>query len=500
MKNMKNKLFTMALTASLITPVIVAPIYTEAATTSFKDVSSSYYAHKEIMDLVDRGVINGFSDGTFKPTKQVTRAEFAAFVARALNLPSATSNFKDVPKTAALYDGVSKAYESGIIKGFSDGTFKPNTAVNRQDMAVMLDRAMQLKGSYTKTKALNFSDKAKIGAYAKTSVERLYNYNVMGAFKGTSYEATTIGTRAETAKYIYNMLTVIEGGTAVAPTPPPTSSNEIEAIKKKDPLKLTYSEIVKAYGPYVITRRYDLFNQVRGIQEWDIWKDVYMDYLKSAKEYSYKNVLRPDKWLEGQKDVEFGLLANLFGEVSGSFPNYEMIAVNGVPFNKSELMFGNNLWNYNSFIKSEKGGLLAKAPSETNQFKIDIHYKKNDFATYFKDSIGTGKQKVLPYTKDNKSLMTELLVFSDTPQVKVTSNTVTYNGNTVKFTNGSLTVEVNGVSKTLSVSPELKNGVQMVPIREIAEHLGLTTRVAIGYFGKIEIQNYEELDPMGVYR
>jgi hypothetical protein len=497
----KNKLLLSAIALSIMTPVIVAPVQTNAAVTNFSDVSKSYYAHKEVMDLVNRGVINGYSDGTFKPTKQVTRAEFATFVARALDLPSATSSFKDVPKTSALYDGVSKAHKSGIIKGFSNATFKPNVAVSRQDMAVMLDRAMQLKGSYTKTKALNFSDKATVGAYAKTSVERLLNYNVMGTYSGTSYKPTTIGTRAETARFIYNMLTVVEEGTIVTPTPPPASSSEIEAIKKKDPLELTYSEIIKAYGPYVITRRFDLFNQVRGIQQWDIWKDVYMNYLKNAKEYNYKTVLSPDKWLVEEKNIEFGLLANLFGEVSGSYPNYEMIAVNGVPFNKSELMFGNNLANYNSFIKTERGGLLAIAPSETNQFKIDVHYKKHDFATYYKDSIGTGKQIVLPYTKDNKSLMVDVkVIFSDVPQVKVTSNSITYNGNTLKFANGSLAIDVNGTSKTLSVSPELKSNVQMVPIREISEYLGLTTRVSIGHFKKIEIQNYDEIDLIEIYR
>lgn len=103
---MKNKLFLATLAAAVAVPAVVVPIQTKASTKAFKDVPASYYAHKEIMNLVDRGVINGFSDGTFKPTKQVTRAEFAA---RALDLPAATSNFKDVPKTSALYDGVSRA-------------------------------------------------------------------------------------------------------------------------------------------------------------------------------------------------------------------------------------------------------------------------------------------------------------------------------------------------------------------------------------------------------
>lgn len=207
---MRNKLFIATIAAATAVPAVVVPVQTEAASKSFKDVSANYYAHTEIMELVDRGVIKGFSDNTFKPEKQVTRAEFATILARSLDWPPAESNFKDVGKNSALYDGVSRAYNAAIIRGFSDGTFKPNELVSREDMAVMIDRAMQLKAPYTYTKDLDFTDSDKIGAYAKTAVERLYYYNVMGAYKGTRFEGATPGTRAETARFIYNMLRVFD--------------------------------------------------------------------------------------------------------------------------------------------------------------------------------------------------------------------------------------------------------------------------------------------------
>lgn len=490
-----NKLFLATLATAIAIPAIIAPAPMEAAAKAFKDVPTTYYAHKEIMDLVNRGVINGFSDGTFKPTKQVTRAEFAAFVARALNLPSATSNFKDVPKSAALYDGVSRANKAGIIKGFSTGYFKPNTPVSRQDMAVMLDRAMQLKGSYTKTKALNFSDKAKVGAYAKTSVERLYYYNVMGAFTGTSYQPTTIGTRAETAKFIYNMLTVVEGGKVATP---PASASEIEAIKKKDPLKLTHAEVVKAYGPYEITRRYDMFGETRGIQQWDIW-ETYMVYLQDAKDYNYKTVQRPDVWLKETK--EKGFLSNVYARVNSDYPNYEIIALNGVPFEQTELLIGINLKLHTDFKNSEKGLVSPTIPLNDGEFKVELHYKKNDFVTYYRNQVKVNKMTVLPYSKDNKALMVDVKsVFANAKEVELTSTSIKYGSKTVKFTNGSTTVYVNGEVKSLSVAPEMKSGVQMVPIREVAEYLGLVTRVAKGYVDKIEIQNYSQGDIYEVFK
>ena len=491
---MKKTLFTTALAFAIATPALVQPMTTEASTKSFTDVPTSYYAYKEIQELVSRKVINGYTDGTFRPAKQLNRAEFAAFVARSLDLPAAESNFKDVPKSAALYDGVSRAYKAGIIKGFSDGTFKPSQAVNRQDMAVMIDRAMQLKGSYTQRKALNFSDSSKVGAYAKTSVERLYHYNVMGAMSGTSFQPTTIGTRAETARHLYNMLQVLEGGTV---TTPPPSTGDIDAIKKKNPLDLTKAEVVKAYGPYVIARRYDIFNQVRGIQQWDIW-DTYMIYLQDAKDYKYTNVKKPDVWLAEQKN---GFLNSLYGEVDLSYPNYEMIAVNGVPFADSELMVGNNLAVYTQIQSHEKSALIPKAPTVAGQFKIDLHYKKHDFAVYLRGQVKFGKQTILPYTKDNKALMVDVKsAFTNVQGVTLSANSIAYGGKIITFTNGSTNIQVNGEAKSLSVAPEIKNGVQMLPIREVATQLGLVTRVASGYVQKIEIQNYTEADPFMMFK
>lgn len=207
---MRNRLFVAAVAATTIVPAVVAPMQTEAAQQTFTDVPDNYYAHKEITNLVDRGVIKGFSNDTFKPEQQVTRAEFATILARAIDWPPADSNFKDVNKNSALYDGVSRAYNASIARGFADGTFKPNELVTREDMAVMIDRAMQLRAPYIFTKELDFTDSHTIGAYAKTAIQRLYYYEVMGAYTGTNFEGDTPATRAETARIIYNMLKVFD--------------------------------------------------------------------------------------------------------------------------------------------------------------------------------------------------------------------------------------------------------------------------------------------------
>lgn len=493
---MRFKIFTLVLTVLIIFPLCLPPVEANVKK-SFKDVPEDYFAYTEINALVQRGIINGFTDETFRPKKTVSRGEFANFLSRALDLPAATSDFKDVSKSNALYDGISRANKAGIINGFSDGSFRPNVLVSRQEMAVMLDRGMQVKGVFNKRKELDFADRNSISSYAYESIERMYFYKVMWAHSHSRFEGSMIGTRAQSAKAIYQMLKELDGGKFKLPeiySPP--SKLTVEQIKKLDPLKLTYGDVIKAYGPYVVTARDDRFREVNGIVSQDIWKGYTEGYLKWAVEYNYPTVMGPEDWMAKEKEN----MKYWFGEVSTFYPNFELVAVNGKPYMTSEL-FGETATKIHNRIL-EIHNNIPVPPQQKDQFKIDIHYLKHDFATYYKDAVKTGKQTVLPYAKENKTLLVDAKsIFSTTPQVKLSKNKISYNGQTIEYTNGSKKIQVNGVEKELSVSPELKNGTQMLPIREVAAYLGLQTRVAKGTIvRKIEIQNYIELDPDGGFR
>lgn len=470
-----NKLFLAALTASLAIPAVVAPIQVDAATKTFKDVPGSYYAHKEIMNLVERGTINGFSDGTFKPTKQVTRAEFAAFVARALGLPAATSRFSDVPKTSALYDGVSRANKAGIIKGFSDGTFKPNTPVSRQDMAVMLDRAMQLKGSYTKTKALDFSDNAKIGAYAKTSVQRLYAYNVMGAYNGKSFAGTTIGTRAETARAIYNMLQVVEGGTAVVPTPP---------VANKSYKEMTVAELKKAYPQHdhVIVER--VWKPEAKITVTDMLQ-VYYEQLHNPQFKDlpgYQDSWTPDKWF----DIMVPGWKRSMAASYIDYPMVEVIAYNGKSYKDS-------IWMAQSFPEIDSGiyQTMPFQPSEKGQFLIDIHRYDDDFVAYRHEDVKWDVLAENPVVVGEDYLVDLYGALKYATGVTMAKGglEIAYNGKKVVLTDGSTKAVVNGQNITLTQPVKVKNGRAFGPVREIVEHIGLHTKW-IPRYKRIEITNF----------
>jgi hypothetical protein len=94
--------------------------------------------------LADAGITGGFADGTFRPQANVTRGQMAAFLTRALELPTAEgSSFTDTAGTTheAAIEALAAA---GITGGFADGTFRPEANVTRGQMAAFLTRALGL--------------------------------------------------------------------------------------------------------------------------------------------------------------------------------------------------------------------------------------------------------------------------------------------------------------------------------------------------------------------
>lgn len=452
----------------------------QAANVSFKDVPTSSANYKAIQDLVNRGVIKGFADGTFKPKKNVTRAEFASFVARALKLPAATSNFKDVPKTAALYDGVSRAYKAGVVRGLGDGTFKPNTSVNRQDMAAMIDRAMQLKGNFTKTKKLNFSDNDKIGLYAKTSVQRVYYYNIMGVYKNAEFAGTTIGTREETAQALYRMLIVIEGGSVEEIKPP--------AVNK--PLnKYTYNELVHILGEWEVIRRGSGDGTITVI---DVVKEMYDD-VKKLPNNAPALKLSPK---------EFFKTYNSFTEAQTlyfqAYPKFEYTAINGVPFRHSG--YYPEIFNTATDITTkELNSVIPNPPTEKNKFLIDLPRFNKDVVTYqnekvYVERMGTHIQK----SASNKDYYVDIkALFNDVSLVSVSKNglDITFNGKTLKLQVGSANAKLDNSPLTLSNKVKVENGKVLAPIKSVANALGIYWRMM--YFDeRLELANYP-LDSKG---
>ena len=121
--------------------------------------------------LAARGIINGKSDTMFDPDANMTRAEFAAIVVRALGLTAVANDvFVDVPANQWYAAFIGTAYNYGIVNGVSSTQFNPNGTITRQEAAVMVARAAKLCGMNTAMTAANVRDVlAQFGDYTKSA-------------------------------------------------------------------------------------------------------------------------------------------------------------------------------------------------------------------------------------------------------------------------------------------------------------------------------------------
>jgi hypothetical protein len=110
------------------TAQMTAPTTTTAATSAFSDVPSSYWGYAAISSLGSQGIVSGYPDGTFKPDNQITRAEFATLLVKALglNTTGTTGTFTDVASDDWYYNSVNTAVYAGLASGTGDNLFAPN--------------------------------------------------------------------------------------------------------------------------------------------------------------------------------------------------------------------------------------------------------------------------------------------------------------------------------------------------------------------------------------
>jgi len=114
-------------------------------TPHFTDVPDSHWAFKYVQKMYDEGIATGYSDGTYRPSQNVTRGQMAAFIIRAMFGDTfsytASAHFTDVPDSHWAFKYVQKMYDEGIATGYSDGTYRPAQNVNRAQVAAFIGKA-----------------------------------------------------------------------------------------------------------------------------------------------------------------------------------------------------------------------------------------------------------------------------------------------------------------------------------------------------------------------
>jgi spore germination protein YaaH len=116
----------------------------ETVEDNFSDIKN-HWANKEINLIAQKGIINGYEDGTFRPNENVTREEMATILYRLLKLEYSNDNFKsfsDVSSAKWSYNEITALSSIGILNGYEDNTFKPENNLSRGEMASLVQRIL----------------------------------------------------------------------------------------------------------------------------------------------------------------------------------------------------------------------------------------------------------------------------------------------------------------------------------------------------------------------
>lgn len=192
-----NKFVLGALTLAVMTPAIVIPMTQYAEVTPafasekvafskiFSDVSKNSDYYETIHQMAEKGIINGYEDGTFRPLEKISRQHAAVLINSATDLPKTLpfKAFKDVPQSHYYYDQIKAVQMAGILEADGKGNFNGAKAITRGEMAKALAIAfdLEVKADYS------FKDVPDSNEYAEY-IKALYSNGVAAGYEDGTFK------------------------------------------------------------------------------------------------------------------------------------------------------------------------------------------------------------------------------------------------------------------------------------------------------------------------
>ncbi|PLT44548.1 Chitinase [Paenibacillus pasadenensis] len=184
-----------------------------------------HWASQAIAEAFGCGIVSGFADGTFRPNNGLTRAQFAVMLLNALEpLPDGAGPRSGADVAASFRDAaripdwalqaVGEARARGIVRGYEDGTFRPDAVVTRAEMLVMAGNALRLEPLAQEAAASalrNVADRSRIPAWAAGYVSAAIARGLAGGRPDGSFGPAAAATRAEAAVLLMRMMDARDG-------------------------------------------------------------------------------------------------------------------------------------------------------------------------------------------------------------------------------------------------------------------------------------------------
>lgn len=175
----------------------------------FSDISAHKWAEAAIYALREKGIVQGTTASTFEPERGVTREEFVKMLVVAMDAvdESASAPFADVALGAWYAPYVASAYNAKLVNGITDSVFGIGNTITREQLAVMIYRALASKGNLeNESSTQDFTDIDAVSDFALDAVNYVNAVGLMNGMGDGSFAPRSDVTRAQAAKVIYELI------------------------------------------------------------------------------------------------------------------------------------------------------------------------------------------------------------------------------------------------------------------------------------------------------
>ena len=180
---------------------------------SFTDVGNDYWAYEDIKQAVYSGLLAGTAANTFSPETSLTRGMLVTILERLQGddeKASGTSSFSDVKADAYYADAVAWAEENNLIAGYTDGTFKPNKAITREEFMTILFRYALTKqydtGIENTEGLMSYSDEASVSDYSEEAMLWAVDHQYLRGTAANTLSPQGTTTRAQATAILMRFL------------------------------------------------------------------------------------------------------------------------------------------------------------------------------------------------------------------------------------------------------------------------------------------------------
>ena len=190
----------------------ISYVYTgkDQDTPTFPDVPLDAWYYGAVEGAAELGLFQGDKKGLFHPVDNITRAEFATVMAKALGADLTLyggSDFTDVSPTGWYAPAIAWAKEAGVMQGYGNGMFRPNAPITREEMCVVIFQSLSEKkgdGSFV------FPDDAQISSWAREAVYECYTQNLVYGGDGGRFLPRNNIRRCETATVVTKFVNLLK--------------------------------------------------------------------------------------------------------------------------------------------------------------------------------------------------------------------------------------------------------------------------------------------------